>query len=321
MLDIFFLNVGDGDAVVFRTRRADGSEFVLMVDTGRPVVEFVKGSRRAVSLYGLREQGIRRIDLLIITHLHIDHLGGTIDILRHLTVARMLVPYEDGEGRFIDPPFETDEKKYIGFAQMLNIWHDTLEEARRCGCQLETLQEGRRELTPDFSMELFLPCAEALKQQKRVAYQLYRGESPMLADWYEAADRRNISGPLCLLRYAGRRILMTADVYARNWEELGPGLGPVDVLKLPHHGDPKSMTEPLIAALRPRVCLVSCQNDPLARKDRPNAEIVAMVQRYAGLVICTENKELPTLATATHRFVQIRIHDDGRMELNGEELE
>ena len=46
MLEVFFCNVGDGDAVLVRERGEDGRDYAVLVDAGRPFVESRDGSLR-----------------------------------------------------------------------------------------------------------------------------------------------------------------------------------------------------------------------------------------------------------------------------------
>jgi len=75
MLKLDFLNVGDGDAILVRD---DAADFVMLVDTGRPHIEFTKGSRRTSVINHLMRERIDHINLLVLTHLHFDHIGGTL---------------------------------------------------------------------------------------------------------------------------------------------------------------------------------------------------------------------------------------------------
>lgn len=314
MMECCFLNVGDGDAAVFRVRKTDGSDYVLMIDTGRPALEYVKESLRAEALYGLKELGIGHVDLMILTHFHIDHMGGTANILRHLPVKRLLAPYIAPEGAsWVRPPFETREKKCIGLAQMLNIWNDTVKLARERGTELAVTEEGTEVLceTPEgpLTLSTLFPCRELLPRQTAVLDTLYAGGTPDWDDWFRTSEDRNISGSLTRLSYAGHDLLLAADVYASVWEQLE--LAPCEILKLPHHGDPKAMTPYLAAVLHPRYAVISCQNDPAQKKDRPNAQTVRMLQDAGSEVLCTENKPLPTLAPSTHRYVGFRVTAEG----------
>ncbi len=312
MLDLYFLNVGDGDSVLLRQQEADGRDFVFLVDCGRPALEYVKDSLRAEAVYSLLDLGVKRIDLMLLTHFHIDHVGGCANILRHIPVETLLAPYiPSANARWQRPPFETRDKKRIGFFHMMNFWADSIREARKHRVHCGEYSAGPLPLSEGLEAEVIFPRQDLADRQHEVMDALYRGKPVEPDTVFATANDRNIAGPLLLIRYRGRLICLTADVYASEWE--GLDLPPCDILKLPHHGDPKSMTEALIEKLRPVCAVASCQNDPKAAKDRPNADIAALVQRHCREFICTENKPLPTLPPATHRWVQYRITDEGEL--------
>ena len=85
--EVWFLDVGQGDAALVR---GPGGEVVL-IDGGPDAVLLRSHLRRA---------GVRRIDLLIISHLHADHTTGLVGL--HVPVVRVWHPPQLGEG----PPFD-----------------------------------------------------------------------------------------------------------------------------------------------------------------------------------------------------------------------
>lgn len=78
------LDVGQGDAWLLRT--PDGA--TMLVDGG---------PESARTLTELRAQGVRRIDLLVLTHPHADHVDGLPAIVEHYPVGRALEPGLDAE--------------------------------------------------------------------------------------------------------------------------------------------------------------------------------------------------------------------------------
>ncbi|MHB0913093.1 MAG: ComEC/Rec2 family competence protein [Armatimonadota bacterium] len=78
-----FIDVGHGDCIFLRTPSGKN----VLVDGG--------GSEgvgtRTVEPY-LRRAGVNRIDLLVLTHPHYDHVRGLIPIVRHFSVGMMLDP-------------------------------------------------------------------------------------------------------------------------------------------------------------------------------------------------------------------------------------
>jgi competence protein ComEC len=75
-LRITFLDVGQGDATLIQRHGA-----TILVDTGPPDGPIVSRLRRA---------GVRRLDLLVVTHAQDDHDGGAAAVLRAMPVAMVL---------------------------------------------------------------------------------------------------------------------------------------------------------------------------------------------------------------------------------------
>jgi competence protein ComEC len=67
------LDVGQGDAFLLRAGDAH-----VLVDTGEPDAQVVQL---------LRSEDVEHLDLLVVTHAHLDHVGGAPDVLAALPVA------------------------------------------------------------------------------------------------------------------------------------------------------------------------------------------------------------------------------------------
>src|SRR5215468_3644172 len=71
-LRVTFLDVGQGDAAVVESP----SGRVVVVDTGGITSEEGDDMGRRVVAPYLRQRGINRIDAIILSHPHADHIGG-----------------------------------------------------------------------------------------------------------------------------------------------------------------------------------------------------------------------------------------------------
>ena len=80
-LEVKLLDVGHGDAILLRNQAV-----AILVDTGD-----YKNSD--ILVRRLKTLGVRKLDALIITHHHLDHLGGVIKILNNFEVKNF---YDNG---------------------------------------------------------------------------------------------------------------------------------------------------------------------------------------------------------------------------------
>ncbi|PRY36190.1 DNA internalization-related competence protein ComEC/Rec2 [Umezawaea tangerina] len=199
-------DVGQGDAVVLAT--AEPGRAVL-VDTGpdpAPVAAC------------LRRLGIRRIPLLVLSHLHADHVGGLAAVLADRSVGAVA----------IGPSHEP------GWA-----WEEVRRRTRAAGVDLVELTAGQRLDWPGLVLEVLGP----------------KGEPASAEDENTAI---NDSSLVLRARTAAGRVLLTGDIELAGQAGLLGGHVDLaaEVLKVPHHGSRFSAPE-FLAAVRPRVALVS----------------------------------------------------------------
>ncbi|HEU4940099.1 MAG TPA: MBL fold metallo-hydrolase, partial [Candidatus Eisenbacteria bacterium] len=91
-----------------------------------------------------------------------------------------------------------------------------------------------------------------------------------------------------LLRVRGATALFAGDLETAGEEAVLPRLGPVDVVKAPHHGSRTSSGEDWVARLHPAVVLISCGEHN--RFHHPNATVIGRYQRYDARVLRTDRE-------------------------------
>ncbi|MFZ5952140.1 MAG: MBL fold metallo-hydrolase [Candidatus Rifleibacteriota bacterium] len=89
LLRVTFLDVHQGDCTIIRT-----AEKTIMIDAGDDNRDAAK---RYIIPY-LKKEGIKHIDLAIITHPHRDHFGGFIDLLSAVTFGEFYYSCDEGVG-------------------------------------------------------------------------------------------------------------------------------------------------------------------------------------------------------------------------------
>jgi competence protein ComEC len=102
-LRVYFLDVGQGDSSLILFR-----DTVILIDAG----EIGQGSR---VVEDLRSLGVHRIDLLVATHPHSDHIGGMQDVLAAFPVGEVLDSGMPSTSALYEHLLETIDRKNIPF--------------------------------------------------------------------------------------------------------------------------------------------------------------------------------------------------------------
>jgi competence protein ComEC len=212
--ELTFLDVGQGDCCL--ARFPDGG--TMLVDGGgSPFSEFDVGER--VVAPALRARGVGRIDLVVLTHAHEDHVGGLPAILRDVRV-----------GRVLDAAGPVDAKSYETFRAL----------ARAQGIPVTTARRGMR---------------IALGPRRAAMLEVLHPAEPLLAGTNSDPNNNSV---VLRLTCGGTRVLLTGDAEAAAEEAMQRLDLRADVLKVGHHGSRTSTGDALLAAVRPRLAVISC---------------------------------------------------------------
>jgi competence protein ComEC len=227
---ITILDVGQGDAILIEGSRRGR----LLIDGGPDPDRLLVELDRRIPPWD------RRIDAVVLSHPHEDHVAGLGLLLERYRVSRVLEPGMRGPGP--------------GYA----AWLDRL--GRPGAPARHSIGAGDRLSVDDVAMRVLWPV---------------RGQVPD-----EPPDTgtgiNNVS--VVLLGVVGeRRFLLTGDVEEDvDPSLLTNGLPRVDLLKVAHHGSRTATTDAFLAAVRPRVAVASAGADnPYGHPARPTLERLA----------------------------------------------
>lgn len=211
LLEIHAIDVGQGDAFAIRSPAGRW----LLVDTGPWSPGFDAGRARVVPF--LLQAGARRVDAIILTHPHADHIGGTPAVLGAIPVHAIL-----------DPALPAPSALYISVLRSARE-HRRPWFAARAGRELEFDGVTIDFLFPDGTLLDVGEDANEVSVVFRLTYggfaALFLGDSPagverLLAERHGAALRS-------------------------------------DLLKVGHHGSATSTSETLLRTVDPQVALIS----------------------------------------------------------------
>lgn len=80
-LNVTFFDVGQGDSTILELPNGD----VVLIDAGNP-----EDGEKIVSI--IREKGYEKIDYLIATHPHSDHIGGMTEVVQNFEIGKVYMP-------------------------------------------------------------------------------------------------------------------------------------------------------------------------------------------------------------------------------------
>jgi len=209
-LEVFFFNCGKADSVLVRQ-----GEHAMLIDAATDREAPYVVSR-------LLEEGVRRLDALLITHEHRDHAGGASEVLRRLEVERVYMGplVEDGnkqtglltlamQKKSMQPsPLVAGDAFWLGLAQVTVLGP--------ADCEDRSANNASIVVRIDFGQTRFLFAADA--------------ENRALKELLSA------SGGMQNLR--------------------------AQVLKVPYHGRALSRSAAFFEAVRPEIAVITCQRDP-----------------------------------------------------------
>ena len=224
-LELTVLDVGQGDSLLVVS---PGGK-TLLIDgggafggfPGREQHEGIDPGEEAVSAY-LWSRGFQKLDVVALTHAHQDHLGGLRAILENFRVARLWI------GREVSSP---------GLSR------------------LEELARSRR-----------IPIEHELRGRS-LSWDGVEGDFlwPAISPENVSAPAKNDDSLVLRLHYGGQTFLLPGDAEKQAEREMlmenNAEAMRSSVLKIGHHGSKNSTTPEFLAAVSPRVGIISAGED------------------------------------------------------------
>ena len=187
--------VGNGSCYLVRLHEGEET-FTLMFDCGS---QQYLGVGSASIVPALRAVGVDRIDLMIISHADMDHYSGSLDVMKSVPVARVVVT-----------------PQHLAAAQRRpdTAAAHLVESIRRSEVSIDTASRGWRMQAAGARLRMLWPPADFV------------------------ADRANNASLVLSVQTAGRLLLLNGDIQQTPIEALMRTESDLraDICDLPHHG-------------------------------------------------------------------------------------
>lgn len=244
-LKVTFLDVGQGDCACIQK----GRESCYLIDGGSSSVSKA-GQYRILPF--LKEQGIRKVDGIFLSHMDEDHINGILELLEMtdkretgLKIKRILLSRSR----------ETEETQ-----QRIK------EAGKKAGCEILYIGKGDRIKNGKLELTCLSPGHEDMESNE--------GSQVLLAEMEELS------------------LLFTGDVEGRGEEELLALCRErnirCDILKVAHHGSKNSTSEEFLNTVSPRTAVISCGRNNLY--GHPHQELMERLKKENIFVFETKNR-------------------------------
>jgi competence protein ComEC len=243
-LEMVVLDIGQGDSIFLRFPNGK----VMLIDGGIRSLNDDKGL--GVVLPFLRSQGIFRIDVMVGSHAHSDHIGGLVSVLSKMRVDH-----------------------YLDSGQIADSW---------------TSREVRRLVAENGIRYHQVAAGDSLVGLGGVGALILHPEPVFGSEESGVSHGLNNGSVVIRLDYCGRKILLTGDIERETDGALlrwGDRLH-ADILKAAHHGSRTSSSIAFLRGVSPSWVAVSCG---IKNKFRhPSPEVIARYKDMGVEVLRTD---------------------------------
>ncbi len=216
-LKVVFIDVGQGDSIYIKTP----DEKHILIDGGGRLFDSERGFEPGedVVVPFLLKNGVGRLDLLVKSHDHSDHIGGLRAVASSLPI-----------GVFLEYPPSEGSEKYHELKNIIN--KKDIHTIKAHAGQIYSI--GRY-----VTLEVFYPDAQGMTLNK----------------FYDGDD--NNRSLVFLLRYKDAEVMFTGDIYEDVEEYISQEWNKdIDILKLAHHGSRTSTSQYWLDAVNPHLAVI-----------------------------------------------------------------
>lgn len=281
-MQITIINVGYGDAILFQS----SGGFTALLDGGSASEsEFSGDPYRIRAADYMRRENVTKLDAVLISHIHEDHVCGLEPIFEMCSVKQLYVPYPVEpflQGCELRPAPDAFRSVPL-YTNALNAYRRILLRAMKAGTAVTVVGPGDTlRLGPELNAKVLAPKAQNIREYMELVEQAYAsaGQESAVTELLTKLDAMS-NRTSTLLRFETAKIvfLSAADSCPREWDELPSSLfKDGNVLKLPHHGQIDSISEQFMKDMPLEYVITTASSD--RRYNSANAEVYKRLTQW-----------------------------------------
>ena len=289
MVQIDFINVGYGDSILMQFNPKKGDVFRILIDCGDHCINRNSTESRRISAADfLVKNGIDTIDLLILSHLHLDHVGGLHEIAGKIRVKELVsnyLPPEEFWGHEIQISSDYSSGSQ-NLQHSLDILSKALPVLSSAGCRLREIREPERFMVPEQDSEINITLSEKpIYDLQRQIFDMTCKGTASETDLHRLDLFINNTSLRVYVRTGDKTLMLPGDVYAAEWNRYD--IPECNILKVPHHGHSDGLNGNILEKTSPEYVVISVSDD---REDNcPSSEINYLVKSYGAYLFFTDS--------------------------------
>lgn len=211
-MEITFVDVGQGDCILIKTPMKKN----ILIDGGGSLQKEIDIGEKTVVPF-LRKNGIGKIHIMILSHIHKDHIDGLIGVAHHLKVDNLIMGTDYYQSEDLKILKENCNNQKTKIHQCLKDDEISIEK----NIKIKILHPGK---------SLVASSGDDINNNSLIVLMEYKGYNMLFTGDIEAEGEREI-----LKSY--------------------PNLS-VDLLKVAHHGSNSSSTDEFLELIKPTIAVI-----------------------------------------------------------------
>jgi len=239
---IYFFNVGQGEMAVIKKK-----DTVIMVDSG----SITNNTSYIFEAY-MKKENIHKIDALVISHFHSDHINGIKEIIKLCKIDCLIYAY----------PYDMQSEEYVNLMQSLE--NENIKNI---------LVKAGDDINIDgIKINILFPTNKYICVSK------------------EVEENENANSLVVNFNINNQNYLFMGDALKESekyviQELKNKNIDNIEIIKIGHHGSKTSTSEIFIQSILPRFAVISCKKKVY---NHPNSDTIYTLNKYSVKTYITE---------------------------------